>query len=184
MPYFQRKDLGASRSRPEGSAGASHRAAWGPFRTFPQFFPLACGESCLTEPSAFSILYVLSGVFHPSSKSSRFRGMAGWKGILRSRNKLDGMGQKSGRNGAPAPKSRVSLSDSEPRADLRLLECVRSFLLVSPDSQYTFQHLCVLSRFAVRVKRELGNLSVRAGKSLRSFVSSCKSEGVSIELMT
>src|SRR5208337_5316978 len=43
-------------------------------------------------------------------------GMVGWEGILRSRNRFDGMGRKSGRNGAPAPKSRVSLSDSEPRA--------------------------------------------------------------------
>ena len=40
--------------------------------------------------------------------------MVGWKGILRSRNKFDGMGQKSGRNGTPVPKSRVSLSESEP----------------------------------------------------------------------
>src|SRR6266446_5661724 len=39
------------------------------------------------------------------------------------------MGQKSGRNGAPAPQSRVSLSESNPGADFCLLECVRSFLL-------------------------------------------------------
>src|SRR3984893_11455344 len=39
------------------------------------------------------------------------------------------MGQKSGRNGAPAPQSRVSLSESKPEADFCLLECVRSFLL-------------------------------------------------------
>src|SRR5208282_4033449 len=57
------------------------------------------------------------GYFHPSSRPSRISGVVGWKGILRSRNELDGMGQKSGRNGAPAPKSRVSLSDSEPRAE-------------------------------------------------------------------
>src|SRR5258708_842845 len=38
------------------------------------------------------------------------------------------MGQKSGRNGAPAPQSRVSLSESKPEADFCLLECVRSFL--------------------------------------------------------
>src|SRR6267378_1839629 len=39
------------------------------------------------------------------------------------------MGQKSGRNGAPAPQSRVSLSESKPGAYFCLLECVRSFLL-------------------------------------------------------
>src|SRR6266478_1740796 len=39
------------------------------------------------------------------------------------------MGRKSGRNGAPAPQSRVSLSESNPEADFCLLECVRSFLL-------------------------------------------------------
>src|SRR5579864_3643715 len=39
------------------------------------------------------------------------------------------MGQKSGRNGAPAPQSRVSLSESKPEAEFCLLECVRSFLL-------------------------------------------------------
>src|SRR5260370_32550645 len=39
------------------------------------------------------------------------------------------MGRKSGRNGAPAPQSRVSLSESKPEADFCLLECVRSFLL-------------------------------------------------------
>ena len=46
------------------------------------------------------------------------------------------MGQKSGRNGAPAPQSRVSLSELKPRELFYFLECVRSFLLVvSPDSQ-------------------------------------------------
>ena len=40
------------------------------------------------------------------------------------------MGQKSGRNGAPAPQSRVSLSELKPRAKFYFLECVRSFLLV------------------------------------------------------
>jgi len=75
--------------------------------------------------------------------------MVGGMGILRSQNKFDGMGQKSGRNGAPAPKSRVSLSESKPRAWFFLLECVRSFLLVSPDSQYTFEPVGVLSRFLV-----------------------------------
>ena len=46
------------------------------------------------------------------------------------------MGQKSGRNGAPAPQSRVSLSELKPRDLFYFLECVRSFLLVvSPDSQ-------------------------------------------------
>src|SRR5580700_9919054 len=59
--------------------------------------------------------------------------MAGLMGILRSRNKNDGMGRKSGRNGAPAPKSRVSLSDSKPRADSCLLDCVRSLLMVCPE---------------------------------------------------
>src|SRR6266852_6494448 len=39
------------------------------------------------------------------------------------------MGRKSGRNGAPAPQSRVSLSESKPEAYFCLLECVRSFLL-------------------------------------------------------
>ena len=39
------------------------------------------------------------------------------------------MGQKSGRNGAPAPQSRVSLSESKPEAEFCLLECVRSILL-------------------------------------------------------
>src|SRR5260370_3485383 len=39
------------------------------------------------------------------------------------------MGRKSGRNGAPAPQSRVSLSESKPEANFCLLECVRSFLL-------------------------------------------------------
>src|SRR4029077_418064 len=39
------------------------------------------------------------------------------------------MGQKSGRNGAPAPQSRVSLSESKPEAEFCLLESVRSFLL-------------------------------------------------------
>ena len=41
--------------------------------------------------------------------------------------------------GTPVPQSRVSLSESKPRAGFCLLECVRSFLLVSPDSQCTFQ---------------------------------------------
>ena len=41
--------------------------------------------------------------------------------------------------GTPVPQSRVSLSKSKPRAEFCLLECVRSFLLVSPDSQFTFQ---------------------------------------------
>ena len=40
------------------------------------------------------------------------------------------MGSKSGRNGAPAPKSRVSVSDSKPEVEFYLLDCVRSFLLV------------------------------------------------------
>ena len=49
---------------------------------------------------------------------------------LRSRNKQDGMEPRSGRNGAPAPQSRVSLSELIPREQHYLLECVRSFLLV------------------------------------------------------
>jgi hypothetical protein len=88
-----------------------------PNRGFPQIFPAICFESCLTEPPFFSILCVLSGEFSPSSTAAPQFGVVGWKGILQSRNKIDGMGPKSGRNGAPAPKSRVSLSDSEPRAD-------------------------------------------------------------------
>src|SRR5215472_8478067 len=57
------------------------------------------------------------------------------------------MGRKSGRNGAPAPQSRVSLSELIPRELLYLLECVRSFLLVvPPDSQWTFQQKRTLSR--------------------------------------
>src|SRR5207237_312786 len=56
------------------------------------------------------------------------------------------MEPKSGRNGAPAPQSRVSLSELIPRR-LHLLECVRSFLLVvPPDSQPTFQQRRTLSR--------------------------------------
>ena len=43
----------------------------------------------------------------------------------------DGLGAKSGRNGTPVPQSRVSLSESKPRAEFCLLECVRGFLLVS-----------------------------------------------------
>ena len=74
-------------------------------------------------------------VVRPSAKW----GKAGWKEILRSQNKNDGMGRKSGRNGAPAPKSRVSLSDSIPRAAFCLLECVRSILLVLSGFAVTFQ---------------------------------------------
>jgi hypothetical protein len=51
----------------------------------------------------------------------------------------------------------VSLSDSKPGALFFLLECVRSFLLVSPDSQYTFEPVCVLSRFSLRAKREFSH---------------------------
>ena len=77
-------------------------------------------------------------------------GTVSWKEYLRSRNMQDGMGRKSGRNGAPAPQSRVSLSELIPRDQLYLLECVRSFLLVvPPDSQWTFQHLRTLSRIFV-----------------------------------
>jgi hypothetical protein len=46
----------------------------------------------------------------------------------------------------------VSLSDSNQGVVLPL-ECVRSFLLVSPDSQYTFEPVCVLSRLSARVAR-------------------------------
>jgi hypothetical protein len=38
------------------------------------------------------------------------------------------MGRKSGRNGAPAPQSRVSLSESKPRDQFSLLELRTEFL--------------------------------------------------------
>ena len=44
-----------------------------------------------------------------------FRRPVGWKGnIFGPGTKQDGMGLKSGRNGAPAPQSRVSLSELQP----------------------------------------------------------------------
>ena len=101
-----------------------------PNPTFPQFFPLPCIERSLTPEPNFFILCVLSGVFPRVVRPSAYWGMAGWKEILRSQNKNDGMGRKSGRNGAPAPKSRVSLSDSMPGAKVCLLDCARSLLLV------------------------------------------------------
>src|SRR5690348_321781 len=55
------------------------------------------------------------------------------------------MGQKSGRNGAPAPQSRVSLSELLPRDRLCLLECVRSFLLVVLRIRGPFS-ICASSR--------------------------------------
>ena len=146
-------------------AGAANRAAWGPLRAFPQLFLCPCGESCLTELSAFSILYVLSGVFHPSSRPSRFSGVVGWKGILRSRNKLDGMGQKSGRNGAPAPKSRVSLSDSEPRAE-------RSPLGVRAES------LAGISGFAVHLSAPVCALAFLYARKARARQFVCALERV------
>src|SRR5262249_34523119 len=48
------------------------------------------------------------------------------------------------------PLSRVSLSIAMPRAEFCLLECVRSFLLVSPDSQCTFQRGVCARRFCLR----------------------------------
>src|SRR5215471_5608692 len=54
-------------------------------------------------------------------------------------------GRRAAGYGTPVPLSRVSLSIAMPRAEFCLLECVRSFLLVSPDSQYTFQRGVVRS---------------------------------------
>src|SRR6267378_4714464 len=74
---------------------------------------------------------VCQGRFCPEWGGSKLLGAVELEGnYLQSRNKQDGMGQKSGRNGAPAPQSRVSLSELKPRDDFSLLECVRSFLLV------------------------------------------------------
>ena len=65
------------------------------------------------------------------------------------------MGEKSGRNGAPAPQSRVSLSESKPE-DGSASGLRAEFLagVVSPDSQYTFQQCYVLSRLCLRALRE------------------------------
>src|SRR6267378_7306139 len=74
---------------------------------------------------------VCQGRFCPEWGGSKLLGAVELEGnYLQSRNKQDGMGQKSGRNGAPAPQSRVSLSELKPGVQFSLLECVRSFLLV------------------------------------------------------
>src|SRR2546423_20052 len=83
------------------------------------------------------------------------------------------MGRKSGRNGAPAPQSRVSLSESKPE-DGSASGLRAEFLagVVSPDSQYTFQQCYVLSRLCLRALREprvVGGLWAFAlGESYRS----------------
>ena len=41
--------------------------------------------------------------------------------------------------GTPVPQSRVNLSDSEAKSEILPLGVRAEFLLVSPDSQYTFQ---------------------------------------------
>src|ERR1700683_1278591 len=59
------------------------------------------------------------------------------------------MGSKSGRNGAPAPQSRVSVSESKPEDEFSLLECVRSFLLVVSGFAVDLSALlCALAQFA------------------------------------
>ena len=61
-----------------------------------------------------------------------------WKGIIFGPGTMqDGMGQKSGRNGAPAPQSRVSLSESKPEAVVLPSGMRTEFLAggFSPDSQ-------------------------------------------------
>jgi small subunit ribosomal protein S12 len=58
------------------------------------------------------------------------------------------MGSKSGRNGAPAPQSRVSVSESKPEEEFYLLECVRSFLLVVSGFAVDLSALlCALAQF-------------------------------------
>jgi small subunit ribosomal protein S12 len=58
------------------------------------------------------------------------------------------MGSKSGRNGAPAPQSRVSVSESKPEDEFYLLECVRSFLLVVSGFAVDLSALlCTLAQF-------------------------------------
>ena len=136
---------------------------------FPQLFKPECFESCLTEPPFFSILCVLSGDFAPSSTATSQFWVVGWKGILPSRNKFDGMGQKSGRNGAPAPKSRVSLSDSEPRAE-RLPLGVRAESLagISGVAGNLSAPLCALALFSARRVSHANLCAQCAVTSLRS----------------
>jgi small subunit ribosomal protein S12 len=88
------------------------------------------------------------------------------------------MGRKSGRNGAPAPQSRVSLSELIPRDWFYLLECVRSFLLVVPPDSWTFQHLRKLSRSFVCApgesprsfaRKSLAAVWLKRGKTVPTF---------------
>src|SRR2546429_4213230 len=88
------------------------------------------------RPLPYTLLFVRD-VINLSGAAPEVLEPLSWKGIIfgPGTSKTE-WGRKSGRNGAPAPQSRVSLSELKPRELLHLLECVRSFLLVvPPDSQ-------------------------------------------------
>ena len=66
------------------------------------------------------------------------------------------MGLKSGRNGAPAPQSRVSLSELQPEEQFYLLELCAEFLAgCSPDAHLDLSALSVFPRSIVSAQREL-----------------------------
>jgi hypothetical protein len=100
-----------------------------------RLFPHPGFEDNLTEHVFFLILRCLSGEFLSRRGRPPVGSGRSWKEFFSPGTLHDGMGPKSGRNGTPVPQSRVSLSESKPGANVRLLEWARSFLLVSPDSQ-------------------------------------------------
>src|SRR5215472_13495816 len=81
-------------------------------------------------------------------------------------------GRRAAGYGTPVPLSRVSLSIAMPRAEFCLLECVRSFLLVSPDSQCTFQRgVCARSTSCLRAGEQLSQNCARdCGSYVRGLV--------------
>src|SRR6267143_5956444 len=82
------------------------------------------------------------------------------------------MGRKSGRNGAPAPQSRVSLSESKPRDQFSLLE-LRTEFLAGCFSGFAVDLSaleCALAQICMRALREpRRNLRAIEGQLCRRF---------------
>src|SRR5256885_9073709 len=81
-----------------------------------------------------------------------------WKGIIFGPGTMqDGMGRKSGRNGAPAPQSRVSLSELIPRERLCSTLGVRTEFLAGCSSGFAVDlsaQVYALAQCCLRARRE------------------------------
>ena len=110
-------------------------------------FSSALARRNLTHRGFFSILCVFQGLHQPSSICTS----GTWAAVSRGSKQLEGsslpeQSKTEWKRGAagwtPVPQSRVSLSDSEARSKVLPLGVRAEFLLVSPDSQLTFQRRC------------------------------------------